>query len=82
MQGLQVINAMDFSVRALRAWAVPLALPVSGAPLAFGDSGAVQDEMIELQLRTLGAEVVRAAVRFAHDPTLVDERLERDRGLA
>jgi hypothetical protein len=26
--------------------------------------------MIELQLRTLGAEVVRVAERFAHDPTL------------
>jgi FMN reductase len=31
MQGLQVINTMDFSVRALRAWAVPLAVPVSEA---------------------------------------------------
>jgi FMN reductase len=69
-QGLQVINTMDFSVRSLRAWAVPYAVPVSGAPLAFGDSGAAQDEMIELQLRTLGAEVVRVAERFARDPTL------------
>jgi FMN reductase len=70
MQGLQVINTMDFSVRSLRAWAVPYAVPVSGATSAFGDSGEVQDEMIELQLRTLGAEVVRVAERFAHDPAL------------
>lgn len=70
MQGLQVINTMDFSVRALRAWAVPLAVPVSVATRAFGDSGAVQDEMIELQLRALGAEVVRVTERFAHDPTM------------
>jgi FMN reductase len=69
-QGLQVINTMEFSVRSLRAWAVPYAVPVSGATSAFGDSGAVEDEMIELQLRTLGAEVVRVAERFAHDPTL------------
>jgi len=69
-QGLQVINTMDFSARALRAWAVPYVVPVSGATAVFGDSGAVQDEMIELQLRTLGAEVVRVAERFAHDPTL------------
>ena len=69
-QGLQVINTMDFSVRSLRAWAVPYAVPVSGATSAFGNSGAVQDELIELQLRTLGAEVVRVAERFAQDPTL------------
>jgi FMN reductase len=70
MQGLQVINTMEFSARALRAWAVPYAVPVSQAPVAIGDSGTVQDEMIELQLRTLGAEVVRVAERFAHDPAL------------
>jgi FMN reductase len=69
-QGLQVINTMDFSVRSLRAWAVPLAVPVSGATVVFGDSGAVNDEAIELQLRTLGAEVVRVAERFARDLTL------------
>jgi FMN reductase len=70
VQGLQVINTMDFSVRSLRAWAVPYAVPVSGAPSAFADTGAVQDETIELQLRTLGAEVVRVAERFNSDPTL------------
>ncbi len=69
-QGLQVINTMDFSVRSLRAWAVPYAVPVLGATSVFADSGAVQDELIELQLRTLGEEVVRVAQRFAHDPTL------------
>jgi len=69
VQGLQVINTMDFSVRSLRAWAVPYAIPVSGGS-AFADTGAVQDETIELQLRTLGAEVVRVAERFTDDPTL------------
>jgi hypothetical protein len=48
-------------VRALRAWAVPYAVPVSGATAAFADSAALQDEMIQLQLRTLGAEVVRSS---------------------
>ena len=70
MQGLQVINSMDFSARSLRAWAVPYAVPISGASVAFGDSGAVEDELIESQLRALGAEVVRVAERIAHDPTL------------
>lgn len=69
-QGLQVINTMDYSARALRAWAVPYVVPVSGAIRAFDDAGAIQDETIELQLRTLGAEVVRIAERFAHDPAL------------
>ena len=70
MQGLQVINTMDFSARSLRAWAVPYAVPISGATVAFGESGGVEDELIESQLRALGAEVVRVAERFAHDPTL------------
>jgi FMN reductase len=70
VQGLQAINTMEFSVRALRAWAVPFAVPVSAAPLAFGDSGDVQDPTLESQLRTLGAEVVRVAERFARDPSL------------
>jgi FMN reductase len=68
-QGLQVINTMEFSVRALRAWAVPYAVPVSGVALVFGDSDAVQDDMVEPQLRTLGTEVMRVAERFADDPT-------------
>ena len=70
IQGLQVINTMDFSARALRAWAVPYAVPVSGAAGAFGEQGEVEDELVESQLRGLGAEVVRVAERFAHDPTL------------
>jgi FMN reductase len=68
VQGLQVINTMDFSARSLRAWAVPYAVPSSRA--AFGDSGAIEDELIELQLRALGEEVVRVAERFALDPSL------------
>ena len=70
IQGLQVINTMDFSARSLRAWAVPYAVPVSGATITFGDSGEVEDELIAEQLRSLGAEVVRVAERFAHDPAL------------
>jgi FMN reductase len=66
--GLQVINTMDFAVRSLRGWAVPYAVPASGAMGAFDGSGAVTDEGIELQLRTLGAEVVRVSTRFAERP--------------
>ncbi len=70
IQGLQVINTMDFSARSLRAWAVPYAVPIAGATTAFADSGAVEDEAVGSQLRALGGEVVRVAERLAHDPTL------------
>jgi FMN reductase len=64
-QALQAINTMEFSVRALRAWAVPYVVPVSSAAAAFDEQGAVRDAAVELQLTTLGAEVVRVAQRFA-----------------
>jgi FMN reductase len=62
-QGLQAINAMEFSVRALRAWAVPYVVPVPGA--AFDEDEEVRDEVVERQLRMLGAEVVRLAGHFS-----------------
>jgi NAD(P)H-dependent FMN reductase len=62
-QGLQAINAMEFSVRALRAWAVPYVVPVPGS--AFDDEEEVRDEVVERQLRMLGAEVVRLASHFS-----------------
>lgn len=65
MQGLQAVNTMEFAVRALRAWAVPLVLPISQAWQAFDTYGVIQSESIQRQLRALGAEVVRAARQFA-----------------
>jgi FMN reductase len=69
-QGLQAINTMEFSVRALRAWAVPYVVPVAGAFRVFDSEGRVQDQGVEAQLRTLGSEVVRVAGRFAADEAL------------
>lgn len=69
-QGLQVVNTMEFSVRSLRGWAVPYVVPVPQATRVFAASGAVQDELVEQQLRQLGEEVVRVAERFARDPAL------------
>jgi FMN reductase len=68
-QGLQAINTMEFAVRALRGWAVPYVIPVASAFRVFDSEGRVTDEGIELQLRTLGAEVVRVATRFAGNTT-------------
>jgi FMN reductase len=69
-QGLQAINTMEFAVRALRGWAVPYVVPVAAATRVFGPDGKLRDESIELQLATLGAEVVRVAERFAADSSV------------
>jgi FMN reductase len=69
-QGLQAINTMEFAVRALRGWAVPYVVPVASASRVFDGDGRIQDETVELQLRTLGGEVVRVADRFAADKAI------------
>jgi FMN reductase len=55
-QGLQAVNTMEFCVRALRAWAVPLVVPIPRAE--------VMEEGTERQLKMLGGEVVRIAEHF------------------
>jgi FMN reductase len=69
-QGLQAINTMEFATRALRAWAVPYVVPIGAATRVFDRSSQIQDPAVELQLETLGAEVVRVAERFAADRSL------------
>ena len=64
-QGLQAINTMEFSVRALRAWAVPYVVPIASAARVFDGSGQIHDEGVEQQLKMLGREVVRVAELFA-----------------
>ena len=69
-QGLQAINTMEFSVRALRGWAVPYVVPVAAAFRVFDSEGRIQNDAVELQLKTLGTEVVRVAQRFITDESL------------
>lgn len=64
-QGLQAVNTMEFIVRALRGWAVPLVVPVPQAWRAFDDTGHARDPQVDEQLTALGREVARAAARFA-----------------
>lgn len=64
VQGLQAVNTMEFTVRALRGWAVPLVMPISRAWQAFDDNGQVRDPQLGEQLRKLGQEVVRASRQF------------------
>ena len=68
--GLQAINTMEFVVRALRGWAAPCVVPVSRASRVFDADGQIREQAIELQLTTLGAEVVRVVAKFAPDSTL------------
>src|ERR671936_708785 len=69
-QGLQAINTMEFSVRALRAWAVPYVVPVAAVARVFDGQGRIHDDAVARQLETLGAEVVRVAGRFTVDDSL------------
>lgn len=63
-QGLQAVNTMEFVVRALRGWAVPLVIPIPQAWRVFDKEGHTQDEKITEQLHSLGREVTRAARQF------------------
>jgi hypothetical protein len=58
---------MEFAVRALRGWAVPLVIPISRAWKVFDEQGQVRKEDVERQLHVLGSEVTRAARQFALD---------------
>jgi len=64
-QGLQGINAMEFIVRALRGWAVPLVVPIPQAGQAFDDSGRSISPQIGESLKALGKEVARIAQRIS-----------------
>jgi FMN reductase len=60
-QALQAINTMEFVVRALRGWTLPLTVPVAMADSAFDAEGAPYDPALGQRLRGLGGELVRAA---------------------
>lgn len=64
-QGLQAVNTMEFVVRALRGWAVPLVIPIPQAWRVFDREGHAHDAKVTEQLRALGHEVTRAARQFA-----------------
>jgi hypothetical protein len=61
---------MEFAVRALRGWPMPYVVPVATAARVFDSGGRIQDQGVELQLKTLGSEVVRVARLFSADESL------------
>jgi FMN reductase len=69
VQGLQSVNSLEFIVRALRGWSVPMVVPVAQSWQTFDPDGRLVDEMVAAQLRELGAEVVRAARQFQAEGT-------------
>ncbi len=71
-QGLNAVNTMEFVVRALRGWAVPLVLPIPRVGRVFPDDGSV-DPGIRESLLTLGMEVARAARQFSLAPITTSE---------
>jgi len=73
--GLQAVNTMEFVVRALRGWAVPLVLPIPQALRVFQE-GRVLDARIEQQLRALGHELARAAQLFGAQTMTTPEASE------
>ena len=65
---MQAVNTMEFVVRALRGWAVPLVMPIAQAWKAFDKQGVAQDAQLAEQLRALGREVARGSCQFALQP--------------
>ncbi len=77
-QGLQAINTMEFVVRALRGWAIPLVVPISQGWNVFDAEGHTKNAEVEKQLRALGQEVVRAAQIFSRQPLTTPEASEAE----
>jgi len=78
-QGLQAINTMEYIVRALRGWTVPLTAPVSHAWHAFHEDGRPKDEAVHARLTALGHEVARATRIFrCQTPVPPDVKAQED----
>lgn len=73
IHGLQAVNTMEFSVRALRAFAVPLVVTVGPAAKAFDAEGNLTDASVRESLENLGREVARIAGRFHEHEKLESE---------
>ena len=82
VQGLQAVNTMEFVVRALRGWAVPLVMPIAQAWKAFDEKGIPQEGQLSEQLHALGREVVRGSCQFALEPPTKEDAARAEAELA
>ena len=80
-QGLQAVNTMEFIVRALRGWAVPLVIPIAEAWRVFDNQGYSKDPKLTDLLHALGAEVARAARQFSRSPITTPEAAKAEAAL-
>jgi FMN reductase len=72
VQGLQAVNTLEFVVRSLRGWAIPLVIPINRRQ-AFDAEGQIVDERVVGQLRALGHEVAAICLRRRPAPYERDE---------
>jgi FMN reductase len=72
VQGLQAVNTLEYVVRALRGWAIPLVIPINQRQ-AFDSDGRIVDERVVEQLRALGHEVAAICLRRRPAPYDGDE---------
>jgi FMN reductase len=82
VQGLQAVNTMEFVVRALRGWAVPLVMPIAQAWKVFDEKGIPQDRQLTEQLYALGREVVRGSCQFALEPPTKEDAARAEAQIA
>jgi FMN reductase len=82
VQGLQAVNTMEFVVRALRGWAVPLVMPIAQAWKVFDENGIPQDRQLTEQLYALGGEVVRGSCQFALEPPTKEDAARAEAQIA
>jgi FMN reductase len=82
VQGLQAVNTMEFVVRALRGWAVPLVLPIAQAWKVFDEKGMPRDSQLTEQLHALGREVVRGSCQFALEPPTKEDAARAEAQIA
>jgi FMN reductase len=62
VQGLQAVNTMEYVARSLRAFAVPMVVPIASRD-AFDAEDKLADERVVNQLRHLGEEVAEICLR-------------------
>jgi FMN reductase len=82
VQGLQAVNTMEFVVRALRGWAVPLVMPIAQAWKVFDENGIPQDRQLTEQLYALGGEVVRGSCQFVLEPPTKEDAARAEAQIA
>jgi len=82
VQGLQAVNTMEFVVRALHGWAVPLVMPIAQAWKAFDEKGVAQQSELVEQLHALGREVARGSCQFALEPPTKEDAAKAEAEVA